>query len=167
VRLSNFVVAIARFVLATNPALAALLATGPRPTLNTNVRVVKRAITMNGSHVTTEVVLAREGASTGWMRARMGLGPVGVMGFPMGLEIKGPSEGSRTIRALILLLRVFGNQLNFLIVHAGHVWLGGGGRRRDGTRWSKGRLATNDWALSLYTSGGGVLGHGCQHGGHD
>jgi len=68
-RLSNFVVAVARLVFATDPALAALLATGPGATLDTNVRVVKWAITMNGGHVTTEVMLAREGASAGWMRA--------------------------------------------------------------------------------------------------
>ena len=92
-RLSNLVVAVARLVFATDPALATLLAASPRPALNTNVRVVKWAITMNGSHVAAEVMLAREGASTGWMRAHMGLRPVGVMGFPVGLEIKGPSKG--------------------------------------------------------------------------
>jgi hypothetical protein len=92
-RLSNFVVAVAGLVFASDPALAAFLATSPGPTLNTNVRVVKRVITMDGSHMATEVVLAREGASTGWMRARVGLGPVGIMGFLVGLEIKSPSEG--------------------------------------------------------------------------
>lgn len=71
---------------------------------------------MNGSHVAAEIVFAGEGTSTRWMGAGVGLGPVGVMGFPVGLEIKGPSEGSRTIGALILLLRIVGNQLHFLLV---------------------------------------------------
>ena len=74
---------------------------------------------------------------------------------------------SRTIGALILLLRIVGNQLNFLVVHARHVRLRGGSGRRDGTRWSKGGLAANDWSLSLGTSGGGVFRHRRQHGGHD
>ena len=91
--LSNFVVAVARLVFAADPALAALLATGPGATLDTNVRVVKWVIMMNGGHVATEVMLARERARAGWMRARMGLGPVWVMSFPVSLEIKGPSEG--------------------------------------------------------------------------
>ena len=92
-RLSDFVVAVAGLVFATDPALATLLAASPRPTLDANVGVIKRAITMNGGHVAPEVMLAREGPSTGWMRARMGLGPVGVVGFLVSLEIKGPSEG--------------------------------------------------------------------------
>lgn len=71
---------------------------------------------------------------------------------------------SRTIGALILLLRIVGNQLNFVAVH---VWLRGGSRRGDGARWGKGRLAANDRALDFDPRGGGVLGHGCQHGGHD
>jgi len=166
-RLPDLVVAVARLVFATDPALATLLATSPSATFDTNVRVVKRAIAMNGGHVTAKVVLAREGASTGRMRARMGLGPVGVVGFPVRLEIKGASEGSRTIRALILLLRVLGNQFDLFVVHAGNVWFGRGGRRGDGTRRGKGRLPANDRALTLYTGGGGVLRHGCQHGGHD
>jgi len=94
-RLSDFVVAVAGLVFATDPALATLLATSPRPTLDANVRVVKRAIAMDGSHVAPEVMLAREGPSAGWMRARMGLGPVGVVRFLVSLEIKGPSEGYR------------------------------------------------------------------------
>jgi len=104
---------------------------------------------MDGGHVATKVVLAREGTSAGWMWAHVGLGPVGVMGLPVGLEIKGPSEGSRTIGALILLLRIVGNQLNFLFAHVGYVRLGGGGRRRDCARWSECGLATDDWALDL------------------
>ena len=48
---------------------------------------------MDSGHMATEVMLAGEGTSAGGMRARVGLGPVGVMGLPVGLEIKGPSEG--------------------------------------------------------------------------
>ena len=96
-RLSDLVVAVAGLVLATNPALATLLATSPRPTLDTNVRVVEGAIPMNGGHVTTEVVLARERSSTRWMRACMRLGPVRVMCLLVGLEIKGPSESWKQI----------------------------------------------------------------------
>jgi len=77
----------------------------------------------------TEVMFAREGASARRMRAGMGLGPVGVVSLPVGLEIKGPSESSRAIGALVLLLWVAGHQLNFIIVHAWHVRLRGGGRR--------------------------------------
>jgi len=79
--------------------------------------------------VATEIMLAREGTSAGWMRAGVGLGPVGVMGLPVGLEIKGSSKGSRTIRTLILLLRILRDQLKFIVAHAARVWLGGGGRR--------------------------------------
>lgn len=74
---------------------------------------------------------------------------------------------SGTIGALILLLWIVGNQLNFIAVHAGHVRLRGGSGRGDGARWRESRLAANDRALDLDTSGGGVLGHCCQHGGHD
>lgn len=74
---------------------------------------------------------------------------------------------SRTIGALILLLRIVRKQLKFLVVHGGQVWLRGGSGRRDGARWSKGCLAANDWSLGLDTSGGGVFRHRCQHGGHD
>jgi len=162
VRLSDLVVAVAGLLFATDPALAALLAASPRPTLDTNVRVLEWAITVDGSHVTAKIVLAREGTSTGRMGASVGLGPVGVMGFPVGLEIKGPSEGSWTIGTLILLLRIIRNQLNFLVMR---VWLGGSGRGRDGARRSEGSLATNDWALNLGARGGGVVGHRRQHGG--
>lgn len=48
---------------------------------------------MDGGHVAAEVVLAREGTSTGRMRAGVGLGPVGVVGLPVSLKIKGPGEG--------------------------------------------------------------------------
>ena len=64
---------------------------------------------------------------------------------------------SRTIRALILLLRVVGNKLNFIAAHAWDVRLRGGGRRGDRARWSEGSLASNNWSLELGTSGGGVL----------
>jgi len=158
-RLSDLIVAVARPLLATDPTLAALLAASPRPTLDANVRVLEWEITMDGGHVATEVMLAREGASAGWMQTHMGLGPVRVVGLPVGLEIEGSSKGSGTIRALILLLRVVGNQVNLLVVHAGHVWLRGGGRRRDSAGWSKGCLAANDRPLHLDTSGGGVFGH--------
>lgn len=68
-RLSNLVVAAAGLVLAADPALAALLAASPRPALDANVRVVEWAVSVNGGHVTTEVMLARERSSAGWMRA--------------------------------------------------------------------------------------------------
>jgi len=61
---------------------------------------------MDGGYVATEVVLAREGTSTGWMWAGVGFGPVGVMGLLVRLEIKGPSKGSRTIGTLVPLLRI-------------------------------------------------------------
>lgn len=64
---------------------------------------------------------------------------------------------SRTIRALIFLLRIFGYQLNFLLAYRRDVRLRGGGRGRDGARWSESGLTTNDWALDLDTSGGSVL----------
>ena len=41
----------------------------------------------------TEVVLAGKGSSAGWVWAGVGLSPVRVMGFPVGLEVEGPSEG--------------------------------------------------------------------------
>jgi len=167
VRLSDLIIAVARLLFASDPALATLLATCPRSALNANVRVLERTVTMYGSHVAAKVVLAGERASARRMRAGVGLGPVGVVGLPMGLEIEGPGEGSRTIGALILLLRIVGNQLNLLVVHAGQVRFRGGGRRRDGARRSKGGLAANDWSLSLGTSGGGVFRHRCQHGGHN
>lgn len=105
-RLSDLVVAVAGLLLATDPALAALLAASPGPTLNTNVRVLKWAIAMNGGHVATEVMFAGERTSTRRMRARVGLGPVGVVRLPVRLEIKGPSKGPRTIGALVFLLRI-------------------------------------------------------------
>jgi len=123
VRLSDLIVAVARLLFAPNPALTALLATCPRSTLNADVRFLERAVAMDGGHVATEIMLAGERPSARWMRAGVGLRPVRVVGFPMGLEIEGPSEGSRTIGALILLLRIVGNQLNFLVVHARQVRL--------------------------------------------
>ena len=96
VRLSDLIVAVARPLLAANPALAALLAASPRPTLDTNVRVLEGNITMDGGHVATEVMLAREGTSAGWMQTHVGLGPVGVVGLPVGFQIEGPGEGYET-----------------------------------------------------------------------
>jgi len=157
--LSDLIVAVARLLFASDPALAALLATCPGSALDANIRVLNRAVTMYGGHVATEVVLAGERPSARRMGAGVGLGPVGVVRLPMGFEIEGPGEGSRTIGALILLLRIVGNQLNLLVVHAGQVWLRGGGRRRDGARRSKGGLAANDWSLGLGTSRGGVFRH--------
>ena len=95
VRLSNLIVAVARLLFATDPALATLLAASPGPTLDTNVRVLEWAITMDGGHVATEVMLARKGTAAGWLRAHVGFGPVRVMGLPVGLEIKGPSKGCK------------------------------------------------------------------------
>jgi len=158
-RLSDLVVAVARFLFATDPALAALLAASPRSTLDSNVQVLDWAVTMDGGYVATEVMLTREGTPAGWVWARVGLGPLRVMGLLVGLEIKGPGEGSRTAGALVLLLRVVGHQFNFLLVHARKVRLGRDGRRRDGARWIESGLTTNDRALNLGTSGGGVLGH--------
>ena len=91
-RLSDLIVAVARPLFGTDPALATLLAASPGPTLDTDVRVLEWAVTVDGGHVAAEVMLAREGTSAGWMRAHVGLGPVRVMGLPVSLEIKGPSE---------------------------------------------------------------------------
>jgi len=91
--LSNLKVAIARLLFASDPTLAALVTTCPRPALDANVRVMERAVTMYGGHVATKVVLAGERASARRLGAGVGLGPVRVVGLPMGLEIEGPSEG--------------------------------------------------------------------------
>ena len=48
---------------------------------------------MDSSYVTTEVMLARERTTTGRVRATVRLGPVGVVGLPVGLKVEGPSEG--------------------------------------------------------------------------
>jgi hypothetical protein len=93
VRLSDLVVAVARLLFSADPALSTLLATSPRPTLDSDVRVLERTVAVDGGHVTTEIMLARERASAGRMGAGVGLGPVGVVGLPMGLEIEGPSKG--------------------------------------------------------------------------
>ena len=93
--LSNLIVAVAGLLFATNPALATVLAASPGATLDTNVRVLEWAITMDGGHVATEVMLSGEGTATGWMRARVGFGPVGVVSFPVGLEIEGASKGCK------------------------------------------------------------------------
>jgi len=124
VGLSDLIIAVARLLFDTDPALAALVAASPRSTLDTDVRVLEQAVAVDGGHVATEVMLAGEGTSARWMGAHVGLVSMGVVGLPVGLEIEGPSEGSRTIGALVLLLRVVGNQLNFLAEHAGYVWLG-------------------------------------------
>ena len=91
-RLSNFVVAVAGLLFTTDPALATLLAASPGPTFNTNVQLLKGAITVNGGHVATKVMLAREGTSTGRVGTGVGFGPVGVVSLPVGLKIEGPSE---------------------------------------------------------------------------
>jgi hypothetical protein len=92
-RLSDLIVATARPLLATNPALAALLAASSGPTLDTDVRVLRWTVAVDGGHVATEIMLAGERPSTRRMGAGMRLGPVRVVGFPMGLEIKCSSEG--------------------------------------------------------------------------
>jgi len=79
--------------------------------------------------VATEIMLARERTTTGWMWAHVRLGPVRVMGLPVRLEIESPSKGSRAIGALILLLRIVGDHLNLLLASRRKVWLRGGGRR--------------------------------------
>ena len=92
-RSSDLVVAVASLLFATDPTLATLLAATPGSTLDSDVQVLDWAITMDSGHVTAEIVLARERTTTGRVRARVRLSPVGVMGLLMGLEIKGSGEG--------------------------------------------------------------------------
>lgn len=115
--LSDLVVAVARLDFTADPALPALLAASPGATFNPDVQVLDWAITVDGSYVATKVMFTGEGAAAGWVRARVGLGPVRVVGLPMSLEIEGASEGSRTIGALVLLLRIIGYQLDLVRVH--------------------------------------------------
>lgn len=115
--LSDLVVAVAGLYFAANPALPALLAASPGATFDSDVQVLDWAITVDGSYVATKIMLTGEGTAAGWVRARVGLGPVRVVGLPVSLEIKGASEGSRTIGALVLLLRIIGYQLELVRVH--------------------------------------------------
>ena len=57
------------------------------------MQVLDWAITVDGGYVAAKVMLTREGTAAGWVRARVGLGPVGVVGLLVSLEIKGASEG--------------------------------------------------------------------------
>jgi len=88
--LSDLVVAVAGFLLATDPALAALLATRPGATFYPNVQIFDWAITVDSGYVATEIMLAGKGSSAGWVWARVRLSPVRVVGFPVGLEIEEP-----------------------------------------------------------------------------
>lgn len=121
-RLSDLVVAVAGFLLATDPTLAALLTTRPGATFYSNGRVFDWAITVDGGYVAAEVMLAGKGSPAGWVWASVGLRPVRVVGFPVGLEVEGPSEGSRTVGALVLLLRIVGHQIDLLLTYGGKVW---------------------------------------------
>lgn len=121
-RLSDLVVAVAGFLLATDPTLAALLATRPGASFYSDVRVFNRAITVDCGYVATEVMLAGKGSSARRVWASVGLRPVRVVGFPVGLEVEGPGEGSGTVGALVLLLRIVGHQINLLLTYGGKVW---------------------------------------------
>lgn len=50
----------------------------------------------------TQVVLAREGAPTSGMVAHMRLGPVGIVGRHVGLEVELPSKGTGALGASVL-----------------------------------------------------------------
>jgi len=53
--------------------------------------------------VTTKIVLAAEGASTSRVAADEVLDAMRVVGGQVGFEVEGPGEGTRALRALILL----------------------------------------------------------------
>lgn len=91
-RLSDLVVAVAGLLFTTNPTLATFLAASPGSTVDSNMQLLNGAVTMDSGYMATEIVLAGERTSTGWVRACMWLGPVRVMSFSVGLEIEGPSE---------------------------------------------------------------------------
>lgn len=60
VLLSDLVVAVARLLLATDPALAAFLAASPGATLDPDVQFLDHGVTVDSGYVTTKVMLARE-----------------------------------------------------------------------------------------------------------
>lgn len=67
----------------------------------------------------TQVVLPGEGAPTPGVVAHVGLGPVGVMGRHVGLEVELPSEGTRALGASVLATGVI--LLRRLVTRAGLV----------------------------------------------
>jgi len=95
----------------TDDASATAIAPGARSVFNANALLLG-VIMMNADQMTTEVMLAREGPSTGLVWACEWLGAMRVMRRHVGLQVVCPSESSRTVGALILATAVANSVLS-------------------------------------------------------